>query len=151
MFWKQTTASSQVYTLRSNIELQESQDVGSHISHSATGIVSLDRPSLTVDEELFEIPTDVVVPDRRVKELSSRSKEISCAETARFEESEEGMFPGSIDLYLPEYCHFGLEIVSRPDVTDPVQHLQIRCSWFLLSKLVAREGEDGQILSEFGL
>lgn len=83
MFWKQTTASSQVYTLRSNIELQESQDVGSHISHSATGIVSLDRPSLTVDEELFEIPTDVVVPDRRVKELSSRSKEISCAGTAR--------------------------------------------------------------------
>lgn len=140
MFWKQTTASSQVYTLRSNIELQESQDVGSHISHSATGIVSLDRPSLTVDEELFEIPTDVVVPDRRVKELSSRSKEISCAGTARFEESEERMFPGSIDLYLPEYCHFGLEIVSRPDVTDPVQHLQIRCSRFLLSKLVAREG-----------
>lgn len=42
------------------------------------------------------------------------------------------MFPGSIDLYLPEYCHFGLEIVSRPDVTDPVQHLQIRCSRFLL-------------------
>jgi len=152
LFWSYITRNSKrVIFIAATIKLQEGQNVGSYIRHSATGIVTLDRSSLTVDEELFEIPADVVVPDWRVVEMSRGSKEISCAGTASFKEGVERMFPVSVDFHLAENGHPGLEIVTRPNETDPVQHLQIRCSRFLLSKLVAREGEDGQIVGIFSL
>lgn len=122
----------------------EKVDVAGDLSRRETRFVTLHRNSLPVEQEFFEVPADVVVVLGRVEEpiLGPESRVRRGAMT--LEESVQRVLVFPVHLDLLEHGEVGHVVLARSHVPDPVKDLLARTR-LLLSKLVAREAEHGEV------
>lgn len=122
----------------------EDIDVASDLVGRVAGLVAFHRHSSPVNQELFEIPTDVVVVLGRVEEFILGAKNWIRRGATTLEESVERVLVFPVHLNLLEHGKVGHVVVARTHVLDPVQNL-LAAAGLLLSKLVAGKPEHGEV------